>query len=706
MEMNPPELNAVLRESFGFEAFLPGQRELIQAMMTGRDALGVLPTGGGKSLTYQLPATVLSGLTVVVSPLIALMKDQVDAFNRRGRGLAVAIHSNMPASQARESLIQASRGEACLIYVAPERFEYAGFRDRILSLKPRLFVVDEAHCVNQWGYDFRPSYLALAGVAEALRPAPVLALTATAAPSARKEIASKLGLLNPLVFVAPFDRPNLRFEVHQCDSKEKMRRLRRIFKASQQGESHIVYVGRRKDADTIASELNVDGFGAVAYHAGMQAEARRRAQEAWLSGAKPIAVATVAFGMGIDKPNVRTVVHYQHPSSLEAYYQEAGRAGRDGVPARCVMLYSSKDVSLSHFFIKNRYPTPEQVVQLHTLISPDGTTLDGIRNVADLSDEQLNVALWVLTDQQKIWRDEDGLLRRKAPARDRQISFSSLYARRKADYRRLDEVIGYCEDPVCHRSHLLRYFGEVLANRHRCGNCSACAGHKSEESQAAAEDEVERIYRLNRKLFEERGRPLSPREFARFLASSSRQHAPEWQHCAGYGAFKGTPIARLESMALRIFQRERNTVAGQLRITRVSHAAAESSTAADTNPVPANPAQPEIILWQTANRCFTLEELKKREVARKSGIAVLRIFDQTQGGLAPSSVVNALRGIPKNNSPKFMSLEQFGIESGRDYDGVLADVLAMWAKGYLQLCSAKNRRLELTEKGREVLKKI
>ena len=693
-------MEEVLRERFGFPAFLAGQRELIQSTMAGRDALGVLPTGGGKSMTYQLPATLLSGITLVVSPLIALMKDQVDAFNRRGHRLAVAIHSNMTSSQVRTSLAKAASGDACLIYVAPERFEYPGFRDRILALKPRLFVVDEAHCVNQWGYDFRPSYLALAGVVEALRPTPVLALTATATPATRREIVSKLSLTNPMVFVAPFDRPNLRFEVHWCDSREKVRRLRRILKGSKSGDSHIVYVGRRKDAEAIASELDDSGVRAISYHAGMTAEARLRAQDSWLSGEKPVAVATVAFGMGIDKPNVRTVIHYQHPSSLESYYQEAGRAGRDGAPAQCVMLYSNKDVSLSHFFIRNRYPTSAQVLQVFSLISPDGTTPDGIRNVGDLSDEQLNVALWVLMDQKKIWRDEDGLLKRETPADSRQISFSSLYARRKADYQRLDEVIAYCEDPVCHRNHLLNYFGEHLPKGYRCRNCSACAGQQAGESQAAAEEEIERIYRLNNTP-DESGQLRSPREFAKFLAGS-RKGPVEWHRFRGYGDFKGTALSRLESIALRVFENERKKYPGQLKVTKVAHIGADSSK---TAPGALQDSRPETILWQTENRFFTLEELQKRDVVRKSGMAVLRLFDALQTSVAPSTAANVLRGIPQNSRPQMMALECFGAEAGRDYDAVLADVLAMWAKGYLQLCPSKNRRLELTEKGRDVLRK-
>jgi ATP-dependent DNA helicase RecQ len=469
--------NAVIDPSrFGFTGFRAGQRELIDAVLAGHDALGILPTGGGKSLTYQLPATILGGLTVVVSPLIALMKDQVDAFNRRGLGKAVAVHSNLTPEKSGQALGEIARGQASLLYIAPERLEFQGWQTRIAGMKPKLFVIDEAHCVSQWGYDFRPSYLALRDLTERLRPCPVLALTATATPPTRRDIVDRLGLRDARIVVAPFDRPNLRFEVEACKRSEKPRLLRRLLKQLGPG-SKIIYVGRRKDADHIAAELTKKGYPAVAYHAGRRPEARHAAQEAWLRGDKPVTVATIAFGMGIDKPDVRAVIHYQHPSSLEAYYQEAGRAGRDGDPARCIVMFSGQDVALASYFIKNRYPTREQVLELLHRLPADAFRGENIEQAAgsSMTDEQRNVALLALLEHGRIRKDERGFYRRVEDSPpDRQLSIEGILSRKRADYSRLDAMVDYCRSTRCHRAQLLRYFGEKLPPAYRCGNCSAC----------------------------------------------------------------------------------------------------------------------------------------------------------------------------------------------------------------------------------------
>jgi ATP-dependent DNA helicase RecQ len=678
-------IDDVLLERFGFAGFRPGQRELIEAVLAGRDALGVLPTGGGKSICYQLPSILLEGLTVVVSPLIALMKDQVDAFNRRkGAALAVALNSSQSWSEAQATLGQVHRGEAALLYVAPERMEFPEFRARLKALGPRLLVIDEAHCVSLWGHDFRPSYLCLGAVARALRPCPILALTATATPATREDIARRLGLAEPVVHVAPFDRPNLRFEVHPCGPGEKPRRLRRILRNLEGGGSQIIYVGRRRDADSIAAELSADGLGAVAYHAGMDARRRKEAQEAWLAGKKPIAVATIAFGMGIDKPDVRAVIHHQHPPSLESYYQEAGRAGRDGAPARCILLFSAQDSSLARFFIRNRYPTREQVLAVARELAAGAATLEEIKDAAPgLNDEKVNVSLLALLEEGWLRKEDGGpytLIQRSPDTAH--LSLDAMFRRKDGDYRRLDAVVRWAGAASCLRAPLLDYFGEEHPANHRCGNCSACDGGTGDLRRAADLDEVERI-------LEVLGRSpsgladLSPTLVARFLSGSrSKRIPPAWKELPQFGVFSSVPVGELRELS-RLALSRRVTAPAAIRDGR--------------------PAGGEVF-WSSPHRSFDRAELAARQVERQRGLLILELAAAAPGGLAPSRIAGVLRGAGRGDWKPGPALPHRGALDV-PYDELLPDVLAMWAKGYLEPIDEDSKKLVITEKGRTVLER-
>ncbi len=340
----------LLKQYFGHSGFRPGQEALIDALLSGRDVMGVMPTGAGKSVCYQLPALLLPGLTLVLSPLISLMKDQVAALAQAGVPAAY-INSSLDAEEYREVYRQVRRGDCKLLYIAPERLQAEGFRRLLGELPVSLVAVDEAHCVSQWGQDFRPSYLEIAELVRSLpvRP-PVGAFTATATAAVRQDIETLLELRDPLRITTGFDRPNLFFEVVRARDKDRW--LSR-FLAERPGQSGIVYCATRKTVDSVTASLLAQGVPAARYHAGMEDRDRRRSQEGFVYDQARVMVATNAFGMGIDKSNVSFVVHYNMPKDLESYYQEAGRAGRDGSPARCVLLYAPGDVRTAKFLIAN-----------------------------------------------------------------------------------------------------------------------------------------------------------------------------------------------------------------------------------------------------------------------------------------------------------------------------------------------------------------
>jgi ATP-dependent DNA helicase RecQ len=350
---------SVLRAHFGYDDFRAGQVDVIASVLSRRDTLGVLPTGGGKSLCYQVPALVFPGLTIVISPLISLMKDQVDRLRQRGVS-ATLLNSTLGGGEVSRRLSDVALGKIKLLYVAPERFEALDLQRALRAQPIAMLAVDEAHCISEWGHDFRPSFRRIASVSRSLEISQTVALTATATPNVRMDIARQLGMRSPKVIVGGFDRTNLSYAVRRCGTDEdKDRTLLRELKTNT--GAAVVYASTRATVERVAKLLTRGGVRAVPYHAGLDDAHRHEVQETFMSGTVDTIVATNAFGMGIDKPNVRLVMHYAMPGTLEAYYQEAGRAGRDGNPGRCVLLHAHKDRFTHEYFIRGMYPDRECV---------------------------------------------------------------------------------------------------------------------------------------------------------------------------------------------------------------------------------------------------------------------------------------------------------------------------------------------------------
>lgn len=417
-----------LTRYFGYDSFRPGQQGIVEALLAGRDVLGVMPTGAGKSVCYQIPAALSPGATLVISPLISLMRDQVDALNDLGLPAAFINTTQTPDEQAMV-FAQAAAGQIKLLYVAPERLETGRFHDFAARTPISLIAVDEAHCVSQWGQDFRSSYLGIGDFIAGLpqRP-PVGAFTATATERVRRDIVGLLGLRNPAITVTGFDRPNLYFDVVKLETKYKAAWVAR-YVADHPDESGIVYCATRKTTEALADTLNQMGHPAVAYHGGMSPDAREAAQRDFITDKVPVVVATNAFGMGIDKSNVRYVIHHNLPESIEAYYQEAGRAGRDGEPSRCTLLWNESDIVTRRRLLDNDY------------------------------------------ENERLTPEEQEIVR-------------------QSKRRLLDGMVGYCRTTDCLHRYMTRYFGQELSSNAgstagediaadssqsgRCGACSNC----------------------------------------------------------------------------------------------------------------------------------------------------------------------------------------------------------------------------------------
>ncbi len=361
------QLKELLKIHFGYGSFLPGQERAIDNILADRSTIVVLPTGGGKSLIYQLPALILDGVTLVVSPLIALMKDQVDSLERVGIP-ATFINSTISLAETEKRLDQVKEGVYKIIYIAPERFYNQNFLSALKELKIALFAIDEAHCISQWGHDFRPSYLRLKEAIKYVGSPTVAALTATATPEVRDDIVKQLGLKKCELVITGFARPNLQFAVVPTANGQKIENIVNLLTTNQTMGAGIIYVGTRAKADEILEVLMDNDIKAVGYHAGMDANSRNWVQEQFMRGEAQVVVATNAFGLGINKKDIRFVIHHDLPGTIEAYYQEAGRAGRDGAHSFCILFYHQQDRYLREFFIKGDNPEPEAIIEIYDFL--------------------------------------------------------------------------------------------------------------------------------------------------------------------------------------------------------------------------------------------------------------------------------------------------------------------------------------------------
>jgi ATP-dependent DNA helicase RecQ len=496
---------AALEQYFGHRKFLDGQSQIIAAVLAGRDALAIMPTGGGKSLCYQLPALIMDGVTLVISPLIALMKDQVDALERRGIA-ATMINSTLSPGEQQSRIAALQRGEYRLVYVAPERFRHRAFTEALRAVDLSLVAVDEAHCISQWGHDFRPDYMRLGEALQRLGRPQVIALTATATPEVRSDIVRQLDLREPFQCVSGFARPNLSLNVTHCAGKyDKFDRLREVWREYRTG---IIYCATRGKVEDVAEELRAWGAGVVAYHGGMREDERNRAQEQFISRRAAVAVATNAFGMGIDRPDVRFVVHFEVPGSLEAYYQEAGRAGRDGEPAWCELLFNFADTKTQEFFIEGSNPGFDTIRGVYQALldrcDANHRVLCSIEQLAAYSgaknDMAVSSALAILARQRYIDRfDVAGqrirgteLLQPGVLARDLNIDRAALEEKERRDRDKLKRMINWAYAADCRQHRILTYFGETGAGN--CGNCDYCrqqAGRRG--ARALTDEEVQTV---------------------------------------------------------------------------------------------------------------------------------------------------------------------------------------------------------------------
>lgn len=522
------DVYAILLERFGFDSFRGSQEKIISKILEGHDSLIVMPTGGGKSLCYQLPALVKIGVTLVISPLLALMKDQVDALQRKGIA-ATMINSLLSPREQYERIQEMTRGAYRLVYVAPERFRHEAFRNALKSFPPALIAVDEAHCLSQWGHDFRPDYLSIATFLKELDQPQIIALTATATPLVQDDIVHHLSLRNPVRWVTGFERDNLGIHVIPCSGfEDKIRFLRETISKHETG---IIYASTRKNVDKISDEFRRLKIRHEKYHAGMTELERRAAQESFISGETSLVIATNAFGMGIDRGDLRFVAHFDIPGSLEAYYQEIGRAGRDGEMSHCFLLYNYADVRVQEFFIQGANPSRETIRELYSYLQslPQHQTERSHREIhkvirAEENEMAVETAIGIL-EKNKVLERFDVELQKHRGIRllvpDKKFSelpipFEVLAEKKKRDEAKLEAILRFANSKKCRQRIILEHFGEKSSQN--CERCDRCLQHHQPSFRSGTEEEV-----------------LIIRKILSGVARASRRQGSEWIATLGAG---------------------------------------------------------------------------------------------------------------------------------------------------------------------------